>query len=178
MKLPKLLKNRAFAIAVAAFAVLASVNIGFARAANRITGLFFQKGVYLEDEGYTEPTVYSHIQARADAALGLVSVTVNYPELSALTEELRAARASLLDAGDRISLLRKANDRMTAALYGYGDFETVALSARDRGAVDDYLASFRGAQSAIDGSHYNEKAAEYGKNPLKIFALVKTPEVF
>ncbi|MDR1060805.1 MAG: hypothetical protein LBL83_06265 [Clostridiales bacterium] len=188
-----LIRNARF-MRVAAAAVLAlSLFVGTTRSLGELSRkaeATFYSGVRDEAEGYARPSANSQLEARADAALGLVAVAANYgaqPE----TDNLRRAREAVL-AADSIAGKGAANgelglrfDELCAKLAESGADGPFSLSERDAGLVSAYANDFRGAQRVIDSSGYNDEARKVldaaSQFPASLFAVgafVDYPDAF
>jgi len=170
----KLLKDRKFAIlitvVVAVLATLFGVYRTSSRGAGRVEAMFFD-GVFLQERGFTEPGIESHLENSADSVLSLTSVFGNYPELADKNEALVEARRNLLGASgvagksDAFFEMWKMYDSLLDAA------ESVSLSERDSAAVSQLSESFRGALIAIRNSAYNDKVIEY-RDGRSIFTVL------
>ena len=170
----ELLKKRKYAVIitviVAVLATLIGVNKSLSRLSRDIEGMFYD-GVYLESSGYTQPGIDTQIAKHSDAALGLATVLINYPELQNSAEEVLGLRRELLDAVSISEkslafgiLSQKVNNLIQAA-------PEVKLTERDIIAVARYSVTIDGAETFITNAAYNEKASELW-NERSIFARV------
>ena len=187
----KFLRKRKTAVLITVAAAIAATLLGVAGTANRMTRdieAMFYNGVYLKDEGYTQPGIDSHLNEASNAALGLATIMGNYPELSDKAEALISARSGLLSA-KRISEKRLANLRMWASFNELAEAAgnvppNTGMSERDKAAASKYTDTFRGAYIAISSSAYNDKVSEYlsGRSVLTrflgAFVSASEPEYF
>ena len=151
---------------------------GVAGTANRMTRdveAMFYDGVYLKDEGYTQPGINAHLNEAANAALGLATIMRSYPELADKAEALITARRELI-AAEKISEKRSASMEMWAGFYelteAAGNVSSkTGISDSDMAAAFKYSDTFRGAYNAISRSAYNYRVAEYlnGRSVLTRF---------
>jgi len=183
----KLLKNRKFAIlltiVIAVLATLFGVYKTSVRYTRSVEAMFYD-GVYLSNDGYTQPAISSHLENSANAALGLATLMGSYPELADKAGEIISARRDLLAAGS-ISDKSSANLKMNGFVIELLDAAMSAnLTDRDKNAASQYYSTFIGASNAIANSSYNVKVADYmnGRSILmRIIGAVlpvKTPDFF
>jgi hypothetical protein len=183
--LPKLFKTRAFAVAVTAGVIVFSLLAGTQKSLNALsakTEAMFYSGVYRTEEGYTQPSINAQLKARADAALGLITLSGGGLDAAGRVSALRGAREALL-AAQSIPEKRAANDAMQTAF----DELVFWLSASSSQFPPEipYTDVFYGAQAVIEQSDYNARVAEFPGvtqnfpvNILKHFIPVRYPEVF
>ncbi|MDR3209496.1 MAG: LemA family protein [Oscillospiraceae bacterium] len=182
----KTLKNRraAVTLTVVLCAVFALVGVHRSLAAQtaRVTRMFYD-GIYLEDAGYTQPGIDTHLKARADAALGLVTLPLS-KRWQDLADDIRAARQSLLVA-DSVSAKRAANDALDTAFYALASKLLTLEDETDAARARRYADTFAGAGFAMEGSAYNAQVlafrAEVDRFPvsiLKYAAFARLPELF
>jgi len=144
----------------------------------------FYGGVYLKDEGYTQPAIDTHIRRRIDTALRFAASMEGYPELADGAEALMSARRSLSEAKsirDKFS----ENEKMQRAFVELAEkARGIELSERDREEVESCSSTFSGAQAAIQNSRYNQQAQSFMDGAsvlariLKPFLFVSQPQVF
>ena len=164
----ELLKNRKFAILITVIIAVCATLFGVYRTAGRYTRkieTMFYDGVYLQDGGYTQPGIDSHLNNAANAALGLATVMGKYPELEYQTGQLISARRELL-AAKSINDKSSANLEMWARFINLSDAVTasspdIALTDSDKTAEAQYLETFRGASNAMSDSLYNTEVTKY-----------------
>ena len=183
----RLLKNRAFAIFITVVIVILTALFGIQRSLNRLAAdveAMFYEGVYLESEGYTQPSIDSQLQIRANGALALATVMEGYPDLADEAETLLSARRDLISAKS-IRDKHSANERMQRAFTTLtAKAGTLDLTERDKEDIDRYISTFQGAQTAILGSLYNQKAlffmddASFIAHVLRPFLFVTPPQSF
>jgi len=183
----KLLKNRKIAILITVVLVVAASLFAVGRSLNRLAReveAMFYDGVYLEDEGYTQPGIEAHLERRWNSSLGFAVLMEVFPEAENEARALLSARNTLLSAKG-ISDKFAANEAMQRA---YAELSAVAdrleLSEQDKADIADYSSSFYGAQTAILGSRYNHMAEAFMKDAsffahlLRPFAFVSPPQRF
>ena len=183
----RLLVNRKFAVlitvAVAVLATLFGVYRTSARYTRKIEALFYD-GVYLRDEGYTQPGIEAHLENSANAALGFAAFMDKYPEFAPQAEELIFARRELLAAkgiGEKSAAYLEMSRLFYALFFKQLD---AYLPGRDVDAARRYYDTFYGAATAIFNSGYNDEVREYldGRSFLMrfagAFAPVREPEYF
>ena len=150
-------------VAVVVIATFVSVHANLSRISSDIERMFYE-GVYLEAQGYLQPSVNSQIEKQIDAALGLATIMRNYPELSATVDKLLSARVETLDA-KIITYKGIVSINMQAAFYELlHAARNVGLSERDLEAATKYYESFSGAQLFVArevGPSYNDMVAHY-----------------
>ncbi len=185
----KALKKRSTASAVALVVIIAATLFGMIRSANaaaRAVERQFEHGVKVTDvngQKYTEKSIQDQLQRRADAALGLLAAVTDDALLKEDADALRKAREALLDA-DTVREKYAANEKMEATWRRL--YETLTARGGELPAsVESYASTLRGAQGAIDKSHYNEAVlrfeAEMRAFPaglLRMLGLVDLPETF
>ena len=164
----KLFKNRIFAILLTVVVAVLATLLGVYRTANRMTHqveAMFYDGVYLKNEGYTQPGIDSHLNNASNAALGFATIAVNYPELSEKSENLVLARRELLavvGVGDKSAAAVRMWDRFSDIVDAMSnDLPDGDMSGRDMAAMTQYFNTFVGAYNAISVSVYNDKVTEY-----------------
>lgn len=180
------LRKRSTAVIIAVAVIIIGTLFGVHRSVGSETSKIeaqFYDGVYLKEEKYTQPSIQSQLDKRADAALGLLSVGNKYAFAADAAELLRSARQELLDA-DAILEKYAANVKLEKAWKQL--YETLAAHTGDLPAsVDSYASTLGGAQGVIDKSDYNQSVTEFRSalgafpvNILKNLAFVKYPEYF
>ena len=159
-----LFKTRKFAIiltvAVAVIATLLGVRATANRYTREIEAMFFS-GVYLNDDGYTQPSIDSHLGNCVNAALGLATIMENYPELKEESQALILAQRNLTSAKnvrDKSSANRVMRDSFLTLIDKAG---SVDLTDRDINAAALHYTTFKGALNAILNSAYNDKVTDY-----------------
>lgn len=146
----------AVAVAATLFGVYSTAN----RYTHEIEAMFYD-GVYLKDQGYTQPGINSHLENSANAALGLAALLKNYPGLSGYTEQLLSSRRALLDSGsieDKSLAYWQMNSSFLTLLLNARD---VDLSEKDKEDARRFYSVFNGALSAVSDSKYNEKVNDH-----------------
>ncbi|MCL2226594.1 MAG: hypothetical protein FWB97_03050 [Oscillospiraceae bacterium] len=159
----KLLKNRGFAALVSVVVIIAATLFGVYNSASRVSqdieAMFFD-GVFLDDQGFTQPGIYSHLVNISNATLGLVPIMEGYPGLSGIADELMSARRQLLAAGSIAQKESAARALRDSAANLRDASETAELTERDREAMAQHLSTINGAFIAIGNSRYNGAAEE------------------
>jgi hypothetical protein len=178
------LKNRRTAAAIFVLAAVLSTLIGVhfsvSREAAKVEARFMS-GVFIESERYTQPGIGTHLDARINASIGLVTVAANYPALSEETEALRTARRTLLEA-DGIDQKYQANKVLDDACRALASaLAGESPTPEDSAAAADYLSKLDGAQRAIDNSLYNAEVSKFerevlGKFPVSVLRLLAFPD--
>jgi len=182
-----LLKNRKTAILITAIVAILATLLGVRGSLNRLARdveAMFVSGVYLEDEKFTQPGIYAHLENRAASALALATALESYPELKAETENLLTARRGLMNANtikDRYAANESLQQAFTALEEKAGK---LSLSGRDKETLEMHASDFSGARTAIMDSRYNAAAASYLDGVsilariLRPFVFVKPPQAF
>ena len=170
-----LIRNRKFAViltvAVAVIATMLGVYRTSVRDTRNVESMFYD-GVYLREEGYTQPGIASHLRNALNAALGLETVTSGYPGLADKVGALTLARRDLLFAAD-IRAISEAFSEMTASfaeLFAAAMGEN--LSERDMDSSAMYNSAFSGASFAMSASSYNDEVDGYLNNRSFIARLI------
>jgi len=183
----KIFANRKFAISIAVAAAVLATLLGVRGSLNRLARdaeATFYDGVYLKDEGYTQPAIDTYISRRIDTALRLAAAMDAYPELAGGAEALMSARRSLSEAK---SIREKftENEKMQRVFVELVEkARGLELSERDREEVENCSSTFSGAQTAIQNSRYNQHARSFMDGAsilarvLKPFLFVSQPQVF
>jgi len=181
-----LLKNRKIAIIITVVVVLLAILFGVTRSLNRLATdieSMFYYGVFLEDQGFTQPALNSHLENLAQATLDSVSIFANHPELSNVAEDLRMARRELIDASN-IMDKNEAFHNLDRAFLNFWDASLIELSDRDLEARNQFIDTFNGATTAIQNSAYNDVAVSKWNNVsgfaqlLRPFLPVDPPQTF
>lgn len=187
----ELLRNRKIAILITVVAAILATLLGISGTANRdsrdVEAMFYN-GVYLKDEGYTQPGIDSHLNNAANAALGLATILEKYPELESQAGELIRARWDLI-ASAGIGEKSAANLEMCDRFYNLLDatvntWLSVPITDRDSDALAHYSETFRSASNTISSSRYNDEVAAYlGSRSfivrvIGIIVPIKEPDYF
>ena len=172
MKIPSIVKSRTAAAIVLAAAVLIFTPLGsklsLERAVRNVENGFYE-GVYVEDGDYTSGSISLYLSDSCRAALGLVTVGVNYSELSSSSDGLRSAREALLDATS-ISAMGKANAGLVSAYEAFLlAAAPVDFSGHDLESFHLYCELFEQSQSAISRNPYNASVADFKSNIFERF---------
>ena len=184
-----ILKNRKIATIIAAIAIVAATMLGTTVSLNRASAKvedMFYDGVYLENGGYMQPGIESHLEKRIEVSLGIWAIVDEYDELKTELAAFRAARESLINAGNPAQKGR-GNDELQLAFTVLRDaLAKIDLPERDVADLEKLFSTFNGAQTAILGSGYNLEVMEFmdgtlGAFPvviLKRFIPVRAPQLF
>ena len=176
----KFVKNRKFAILVSAAIVILATLFGIRGSINRLarkTESMFYDGVYLVDEGYTQPGIDSQLKNRINSALGYALLLESHPELEKASSELLSAQRELIDA-ESIRAKYSANERLQRAFLKLAEnAEKANLSQRDADAAEQYASTFMGAYTMIQNSGYNQQARSY-MSGASIFVRIIRPFLF
>lgn len=156
-----ILLDRRFAAGVLAFVILLFTPLGarmsLKRAVRDVEEQFFTG---IDGRG----SISDFLSDSVDAALGLISVGVNYEAAGDLTGELRVDRGILMDAleGEDISEIGTANARMVSSFNALRDtLLSLPLTDDDAMSADYYVSQFEGSQGAVSHSAYNEAVAAF-----------------
>ena len=160
----KLLGKRSIAILITVVVVIASTLLGVyntsGRYARQIEKMFYD-GVFLSDQGFTQPGINTHLENGANAALGLATLLEKHPELSKSTETLLSARRELMSA-DGVAQKEQAANKMRDGFIDLLDAARDAdLSERDKDAATQFYSVFNGALIAISNSRYNDVVGDH-----------------
>ena len=174
------------AVAVVILATFLGVYGSLARLSRDIERLFYD-GVYLEEEGYTQPSINSQLENQSEAALNLASIMRNYPELDAQTDRLLSTRNDFLDSKFITGKAMHITEMQSAFYSLLRASQSSDLSERDLTAAIRYFETFSGAQTFVArnaGPNYHAKVSgfrlEIGfpANLINAILPVKGPEVF
>ena len=177
----KILKNRSVSVIIAAvvcvITLLIGVHLSIGRQVKAIENSFFT-GV--EYDGYVHPSIADQLADRADAALGIISITSAYSSLSDETDSLRSAREALLSTDkDDFYGLYKANEELQKAyetlMSAIGS--SAELDESSAPAMESYTGTMGGAQNLIRSSGYNNAVSEFERTVLRAFpvSILKYP---
>jgi len=156
--------------AVIIITTLLGVQFSLTRQTKKIEAMFTD-GVYIEKDRYTQPSISSHLDARAKAALGFAGTASKYPAAAAEEEALREARRALVDA-DSISGKYAANEALEKAWPVLFELlSSLDPDETDQAAMEAYADDLSGAQKAIQNSAYNQKVSEYRRTVLGTFPI-------
>ena len=180
------LKNRKIAVLIAVVVAVLATLFGVYRTSARYTRnieVMFYDGVYLKDEGYTQPGIGSHLNNAANAALGLATVMADGDSGMAHTAgEVLSARRDLI-AASSISDKSAANLRMWHGFLSLvsmmeSEWPKAVVSGRERDAEMQFFEPFRVASNAMSSSKYNDKVTEYldGRSVLMRTICILVPE--
>ncbi|MBR6951568.1 MAG: hypothetical protein IKH56_07535 [Oscillospiraceae bacterium] len=131
----------------------------------------FESGVRSETAGYTLPSVSAQLEARSNAALGLISLSGPYGDLTEKADAVREAREALLSAGS-ISARSEANAALAAACDALIPGLEAVLTDPDRiSALKDYAGVMSNTARLIETSGYNELVSDFRSNVLGLFPV-------
>jgi hypothetical protein len=176
----KLLKNRKVAIIITIIVAVVATMFGVNRSLNRLSReveVMFYEGVFLEDRGFREPGINSHLENIAQAALDCSSVLAAHPELSGESEALLSARRELLDAGSISEKYFVYRDLLVAFGSLISQSAEVDLSERETASVTAHYSKLTGAVTAIDDSRYNQIVWDFMED-VSIFAYLFRSSMF
>lgn len=188
----KLLKKRSIATIITIAVIILSTLFGAHRslgaASSEVQDYFFD-GVYDSSWGTTRPSIYSQLQKRNNAALGVYTIVSSYSELSEHAEALSAATQAVakISHGDSVSNAFAHNSSLEADFNAaVSALESVELTASEKSNLDAYITTFRGAQSVIDDAGYNDSVRKFEREILNVFPTnllknivnVDAPELF
>ena len=132
----------------------------------------FTEGVYLEDEGYTSASLYSHLKSITDDVTGVCAVTAGMDALAAETAALQNAKRAHTDALQTEDIPLAA-ESYTALCNAADDMETalssLLLSERDAESLDMYFDGIHGAQAAVSANPYNTLVSDFESRVLDAF---------
>ena len=151
----------------------------------------FYSGVFDREWSSTRPSVHLQLEKRCESAKTLASLAENHIESNASDSgvalaTLRSVRENLLRSRD-IPELYDLNKQLDTSFYELCEMlEDIGLSERDSDIIDNCKKDFRGAQSVINASGYNEsvRALErttleaFPANILKKVAFIPEPALF
>ena len=168
------LKSRRTAVIVAVVLCLLALVIGVRRSVgSRAADVLeqYQSGVRSASAGYTLPSVAAQLQARSNAALGLISLAAPYDDLADIAGAVRTAREALLDAGT-VPAQSEANAAMSSACDGLIAALQGRLTDPDKvSALEDYAGVMTNTARLIETSGYNELVDDFRSNVLGLFPV-------
>lgn len=192
----KFFGSRGGAIVVAVIVVLLGTYFGAMKGltiSSREIADGFSVGVdYKDADGnqYLHKSIRSQLVNRSEAALNLVSVANNFPEVESETAALRSAANTLRDllyteAGPRA--LYEANAKVEKAFQALSPrMDELELDKRDLENVEAARVTMREAAATIEEAGYNESVRRFDREVLSIFPTnffkticgVQGPELF
>jgi len=176
----KLLGNRKFVIFITVIIAILSTLFGVGRSLNRLARdveAMFYNGVYLKDEGYTQPGIDAQLKNRLNSSLAFAVLMEKHPEAKHEAEALLAARNELIAAGG-ITEKFTANEALQHAFMALAlKAEHIEVTEKEKSDIKEYSSTFSGAQTAINGSRYNHEAETF-MDDASFFAFVLRPFVF
>ena len=190
-----MLKKRPIAVLIAAVLIFLSTIFSAHRtlgAKSREVSDSFNLGVYDKDWDSNRRSISSQLLKRCEAANTLLSVSAKITEAEDNTKELREKRSALMGSGNSLTKaspheLYELNEELTKSFDKLSSqLDALNLSRRDKEIVEESIGTFKGAQSVIASSGYNELVREFDRTTLNVFpanilkdvAFVKTPELF
>jgi len=183
----KIFKNRKFAVLITIIVVVLATLLGVRGSINRLARdveVMFYDGVYLKDEGYTQPGIESHLQKRLSSAMGLATLMKSRADLENEADALLSAQSALVNAKS-IRDKFTANENLQRAFVKLVEkAEKTELSERELDAISQYSTTFLGAQDAIQNSRYNQQARSYMDGAsfpvhlIRPFLFARSPQVF
>ena len=184
----KLLRNRKIAVSITAIVVILTTLFGVGRSLNALARdieAMFYDGVYIAADRFTQPGIDAQLRWCASAALGLATITINYPELESHSEEVMRLRRELL-AAESIGEKSRAFRFLAPEVYSLAQAALDAdLTARDLEAVAHYQRQFADAEAFIrNTSLYNQTVSQRWDERSFIarfigsFVPVREPEMF
>jgi len=160
----KLLKKRKNAVLITIVVVIAATLYGVytteGRYSRDIEAMFFD-GVFLEEQGFTQPSINSHLEKSANAALGLATLMENYPGLAGRADALLSARRELLAAGNITQKERAALKMRDGFIDLLNAAKKMDLTEREIDSATQFYSTFNGAMIAINNSRYNEIVGDH-----------------
>ena len=181
------LKNRNIAVLIAVAAIVLATLFGVHRSLSSLSGdierMFFD-GVYLESEGYKQPSINSQIERMSAAALDIASLFQNHPDLNAASEAVFETRRELLNAESFSDKSRALTNMENAVVVLVSTVSRKADSSeRDFEAAGQHWRTFEGASSYIEDTlapAYNSKVDSFYSQRSLIAALISgtAPEYF
>lgn len=184
----KFFKKRGAAIVIALCTVwastLLSTDIQFGRKCSEITDGFYD-GVY--SNGYTHPSLASHLKNIAGYADGLATIAGNYDidteELLDLNDDLKLSLR--YSRGDESYIYYCYDELMNEVRSVENSLDRTDLSDRDQSGFEQYMSSINGAVSSLEDTGYNETVSEFLRKydnfpteQLADMAGVEMPEYF
>ena len=166
--------NRFLAVIVLVCVVVIFTPIGVIRSVSALASDIeegFYNGVYNDEEGYTEKSIQSHLDNRANAANGLLTLSSQLGITDSAYNDLQSARYALIDSvtiSDRFSaneLIAKHSEEVYDLISG------MELTEDQQQMLDYYMQTLRGAQTAIEGLSYNDTVSEFYDKTLKTFPV-------
>ena len=160
----KLLGRRSIAILITVVVVIVATLLGVYSTTGRYTReveALFYDGIYLEDQGFTQRGINSHLENSANAALGLATLLESYPELSGYAESLLTARRDLMAAGSISAKEQAALEMRDGFINLLETARDVDLIERDKEAAAKFYSTFNGALIAISDSRYNDAVSAH-----------------
>jgi|GEM_PF-1498818 len=183
-------RSRWFAIFLTVVVIIGATLVGVGRSLNglaRDIEAMFYDGVFLDDQGFTQPSIDSLLNHRANTALVLGTMLEGIAELAEDADTLLTLRRDLLSAN---SLDGKfvANENMQRVFIDISstisENNGLSLSERDYSDFQQLASNFNGAQTAIMNNRYNQMVtsfmddASFFAHLLRPFVFVNPPEYF
>ena len=132
----------------------------------------FYTGVYSEEQDRTLRSISSQLDKRCEAANGLVALSEKY--VGEIGDEkaadiLRNSRLNLMKSTDITEKYLRNKDIDAAFNSLHAELEMLDLPERDTAMLEEYTGIFRGAQTLINSSGYNEAVRSFERNTLGAF---------
>ena len=180
------LKTRKTAIIITLITALLATVVAVQKTTTRLTRnieAMFYNGVYLDSQGYLQPSIASQLNKIIDTTLNLTTLIRNNDNLSDASEALLQARKALIDASsikNKEKALTQIDDALTVLNIAA---QSSNLNEREREAFALHMQSYNGAKSFIINTlapTYNEKVDAYIAERSFIAALMSSvkPEKF
>ena len=162
----KALKNRSIAIAITIVVALLSTFLGVRGSLNHLTRdveQTFYDGIYLESEGYTQPSIGSQIDKMSSSALSLATLLYSSGYESE-SEAVLEARRELYDTNN----IRDIGNALADMEHAVSNLMEAAGNAppdsREAQAMADHWKTFESAAALIDSTlapAYNSKVDDF-----------------
>ena len=167
-------KNRRTAVIITVIVCLLALVIGVRRSVGKQAADIleqFETGVRSASAGYTLPSVSAQLDARSNAALGLISLANQYGDLSESAGAVRTAREALLSAGS-VSARSEANAALASACDALVPLLEHRLTGADKiSALKDYAGVMSNTARLIETSGYNELVSDFRSNVVGLFPV-------
>ena len=175
-------------VIVIALSTIYSAHRSLGAQVREVTDSFYT-GVYSAEQDRTLRSISSQLDKRCEAANGLVALAETHSgefEDEKASETLRSARLGLMRSNN-ISEKYTLNKEMDAAFSAlHAELEKLDLSERDMSMLEEYTGTFRGAQTLVNSSGYNEAVRAFERttlgsfpaNILKEVAFIPRPVLF
>jgi len=183
-----ILRKKSFALVLVIVVILAStlysVHRSLGAKCQAVTDGFYS-GV--EYDGYVHKSIYSQLEARVNASMGLITKCSSEEALTNAVAQLRISRQDLSDAleGSSLAAMYAANVSLQSA-YDQLITEMDAIGFERDTATATYISTMDNSQYVIDSAGYNEAVWSFRNNTLNVFptrilaflARVNAPQLF